>query len=97
MRGLLRISWTFSNPQSHPQKPASYMGALLYCVVKPNHATLIRARSVVQVHPGPPFKSRSNPETWVTECTGYMGNTFGPNGFSRGSNTRVSRSKYPRS
>ena len=27
--------------------------------VKPHHATLIRARSVVQVHPGPPFKSRS--------------------------------------
>ncbi len=39
----------------------------------------------------------SNPETWVTECTGYMGNTFGPKGFSNGSNTRVSRSKYPRS
>jgi hypothetical protein len=28
--------------------------AVLYVVVKPNHATLIRARSVVQVHPGPP-------------------------------------------
>jgi hypothetical protein len=39
----------------------------------------------------------SGPETWVTECTGYIGNTFGPNGFSSGSNTRVSRSKYPRS
>ena len=26
-------------------------------VVKPHHATLIRARSVVQVHPGPPFVS----------------------------------------
>jgi len=26
-----------------------------------------------------------------------MGNTFGPKGFSSGSNTRVSRSKYPRS
>src|SRR5467141_3127888 len=38
----------------------------------------------------------SNPETWVTQCTGYIGNTFGPNGFSSGSNTRVSRSKYPR-
>src|SRR5438132_3787948 len=35
----------------------------------------------------------SSPETWVTECTGYMGNTFGPKGFSSGSNTRVSRSK----
>jgi len=28
---------------------------------------------------------------------GDMGNTFGPNGFSSGSSTRVSRSKYPRS
>jgi hypothetical protein len=35
----------------------------------------------------------SNPETWVTECTGYMGNNFGPNGLSNGSNTRVSKSK----
>jgi hypothetical protein len=26
-----------------------------------------------------------------------MGNTFGPNGFSNGSMTRVSKSKYPRS
>ena len=39
----------------------------------------------------------SGPETWVTQRTGYMGNTFGPNGFSSGSSTRVSRSKYPRS
>jgi hypothetical protein len=39
----------------------------------------------------------SGPETWVTQRTGYMGNTFGPNGFSSGSNTRVSRSKYPKS
>jgi hypothetical protein len=39
----------------------------------------------------------SGPGTWVTECTGYMGNTFGPKGFSSGSNTRVSRSKYPKS
>src|SRR5215469_576110 len=26
----------------------------------------------------------SGPETWVTLCTGYMGNTFGPKGFSSG-------------
>jgi hypothetical protein len=32
----------------------------LYVVVKPNHAPLIRARSVVQVHPGPPSKSPVN-------------------------------------
>src|SRR6266849_10208273 len=40
---------------------------------------------------------RSNPDTWVTQRTGYIGNTFGPKGFSSGSNTRVSRSKYPKS
>jgi hypothetical protein len=39
----------------------------------------------------------SNPDTWVTERTDYMGNTFGPNGFSSGSSTRVSRSKYRKS
>jgi putative ABC transport system permease protein len=38
---------------------------------------------VVQVHPGPPFKSASDPETWVTECTGYIGNNLGPNGFAK--------------
>jgi len=37
--------------------------------------------------------SRSDPETWFTECTGHMGNTFGPNGFSRGSKTLLSKSK----
>jgi len=31
---------------------------------------------VVQVHPGPPLVSGSGPETWVTQCTGYMGNTL---------------------
>src|SRR4029077_17218016 len=41
--------------------------------------------------------ARSGPDTWVTECTGYMGNTFGPKGFSSGSKTLVSKSKYPRS
>ena len=35
----------------------------------------------------------SSPETWVTECTGHMGNTFGPKGFSSGSRTLVSKSK----
>src|SRR5215469_24710 len=35
----------------------------------------------------------SGPDTWVTECTGYMGNTFGPKGFSSGSKTLVSQSK----
>jgi len=34
--------------------------AVMYVIVKPNRVTLIRARSVVQVHPGPPFKSPVN-------------------------------------
>jgi len=33
--------------------------------------------------------SWSAPETWVTECAGHMGNTFGPNGFSSGSKTLI--------
>ena len=48
------------------------------------------------VSSGPSAEARipwSNPETWVTECTGHMGNTFGPNGFSSGSKTLVSKSK----
>src|SRR5882724_11607063 len=64
--------------------------------------------SAVECHPhtvevvgsnptAPTTRLGSSPETWVTECTGYMGNTFGPKGFSSGSNTRVSRSKYPKS
>ena len=50
---------------------------------------------MVQIHSPRPILIGSGPETWVTLCTGYMGNTFGPKGFSSGSNTRVSRSKYP--
>ena len=44
MRILLRLTRCLAVP------------AVMYVVVKPNHVTLIRARSVVQVHPGPPFK-----------------------------------------
>ena len=40
---------------------------------------------------------RPSPETWVTECTGYMGNTFGPNGFSSSSGARVSGAASPKS
>ena len=36
---------------------------------------------------------RSIPETWVTDHSGDMGNTFGPNGFSIGSSRHVSSSK----
>jgi hypothetical protein len=39
--------------------------------------------------PGAPFSNGSSPETGVTECTGYIGNTVGPNGFSTGFSTRV--------
>ncbi len=31
----------------------------------------------------------SGPETWVTECTGYMGNTFGPKGFELKPEARI--------
>jgi hypothetical protein len=46
---------------------------------------------------GPTISNRSGPGTWVTQCTGHMGDTFGPNGLSSGSSTRVSKSKYPKS
>src|SRR5687768_16667367 len=39
----------------------------------------------------------SIPVTWVTDYSGDMGNTDGPNGFSIGSRRQVSSSKYPRS
>src|SRR5580700_5925776 len=59
---------------------------------------LVRDQGVGGSNPlSPTIVFGSSPETWGTECTGYMGNTFGPKGFSSGSNTRVSRSKYPRS
>jgi hypothetical protein len=45
---------------------------------------------------GRPILKRSNPETWVTEYTGYIGNNLGPNGLSSGSCLRVLRSKYPK-
>jgi hypothetical protein len=32
----------------------------------------------------------------VTDRTGYIGNTFGPKGFSRGCRVFSSRSKYPK-
>src|ERR1700704_968938 len=44
---------------------------------------------------GPTNFIRSGPNTWVTQPADYMGDTFGPNGFSSGSTTRVSRSTYP--
>src|ERR1700752_840013 len=33
---------------------------------------------------GPTNQPRSGPETWVTQRTDHIGNTFGPNGFSSG-------------
>ena len=49
--------------------------------------------SEVQILSPRPLFSVSGPETWVTECTGYIGDNLGPNGLSSGSSTRVSRSK----
>ncbi len=31
----------------------------------------------------------SNPETWVTECTGYLGDNLGPKGLSSGSSIEI--------
>ena len=42
-------------------------------------------------------QTRSIPGTWVTDYSGDIGNTFGPNGFSIGSSLQVSSSKYPKS
>ena len=47
--------------------------------------------------PGSTKEKGSNPDTWVTQRTDYIGDNLGPNGLSSGSSTRVSRSKYPRS
>ena len=46
---------------------------------------------------GRTISKRSIPETWVTDHSGDIGNTFGLNGFSIGSSLHVSWSKYPRS
>ena len=35
-------------------------------------------------------KQRSKPDTWVTDYTGDIGNTFALNGFSMGSSLQVS-------
>src|SRR5216684_8889738 len=52
-------------------------------------AYLLSRGSRVRVSPGAPYLVGSDPETCVTECTGYLGNNFGRNGLSRGSSTRV--------
>jgi len=59
---------------------------------------LVRDQGVGGSNPfSPATKERSDPGTWVTECTGHIGDSFGPKGFSSGSRTRASRSKYPKS
>ena len=40
--------------------------------------------------PHAPCRSRSIPDTWVTDYSGDIGNTFGLNGFSMGSSLHVS-------
>src|SRR5882762_4411602 len=39
--------------------------------------------SWVRIPPAPPRCWGSGPDTWVTERTGYIGNTFGPKGLAR--------------
>jgi len=43
---------------------------------------LLSRGSGVRIPPGAPFSLRSNPDAWVTECSGHMGNTFGLLGSS---------------
>src|SRR6266566_7896390 len=35
------------------------------------------------------IKIMSDPDTWVTECTGYIGDNLGPKGLSSGSSTGI--------
>jgi hypothetical protein len=39
----------------------------------------------------------SIPETWVTDYSGHIGNTFGPKGFASDLSPQVSSSKFPKS
>ena len=44
----------------------------------------------IMVDAGRAISFRSIPDTWVTDYSGDMGNTFGLNGFSIGSSRQVS-------
>jgi hypothetical protein len=46
---------------------------------------LLTGGLLVRIQPEEPSRSGSIPETWVTDHSGDIGNTFGPNGFSIGS------------
>lgn len=45
----------------------------------------------------PTISFRSGPETWITECSVWVGGTPGLKGFSSGTGNRISRSQYPKS
>src|ERR1700738_4384554 len=47
-------------------------------------ASMASRRSWVRIPSAPPKIKGSGPDTWVTECTGYIGNNLGPNGLPNG-------------
>src|SRR5436853_7912702 len=53
--------------------------------------------SVVRFRPWPPLTHWSVPETWVTDYSGDIGNTFTSKGFGAHSTRMLSSSKNPRS
>src|SRR5947199_4023360 len=59
-------------------------------------AYLLSRGSGVRVSPGAPSHCGVRPGDMGYTTYLSMGYTFGPNGFSSGSSTRVSRSKYPK-
>jgi hypothetical protein len=72
VRCLVRLTRTLAVP------------AVLYVVVRPNHATLIRARSVVQVHPGPPFVSSRLPGDEAHRTESVINPSIRERGSSKG-------------
>ena len=78
--------WGVINFWSTPGGAVAQLGARLDGIEEVVGSNPIGSTKKFQVRPG-----------HMAEYIGYIGNTFGPNGFSIGSKTRVSRSKYPRS
>src|SRR6266568_775789 len=90
---IVRISAIPARAPAISPAPAANVGEWLSLV---EH--LVRDQGVGGSNPlSPTIFSLSDPDTWVTECTGYIGDNLGPKGLSSGSSIRVSRSKYPRS
>ena len=88
-----------SNPVDHPKYGVRGPSGRRNLPVKQNEIISNNVGSNPIVHP---IFSGSIPDTWVTLYTGDIGytfefTTFGPKGFSSGSNFLESSSKYPKS